>query len=1205
MTHTHPTPEQREAIGNIDQDLPVTAGAGSGKTFVLTHRYFQILAERQATLPEILTITFTDKAANQMKQKIRDLIRQSAYGRTPKDFPPLSKSGVQVPSPDDWRTLLDNFDQAYISTIHGFCARLLKENAIRVGLDPDFSVMDEHITSLRQPQIIRRTVFELINERDDSVAHLLRYFSIYQITDRLSTLLRKRIQYTGLYEFYFHDDHTAKSVGALFDQVEQRFKEKVSPVLEYFASHPLWQEITTGLENLIPSTESDRFYPHWVNLRDKITGLTSVQGIIDQANIWISMQEDLKSKGSQSNWDGADFTELKKKMVRFRTGVLEPALAQFPVFDAEVEQEALRLAQSAVDVYHHTLENYTSWKRQRAYLDYDDLLVKAVEILENSPEILRSYGNQFRHILVDEFQDTSPVQYLLVQLLKQGGDRQSRLFLVGDPKQSIYRFRGTEVSLFEEAREMLSVQESVLSRSFRSQPAILEWIDACFSKVMGTKEQQEDALAPYEQHYLPLEPTRQNVRAPSASTTIQLIEVDKNAEDATIENKLMIEAAHIANWLQNELSNISVEEDGEVRQATYGDVAVLFRRTNYMKQYEYALQLADVPYYSISGSGFFNKQEIRDILNILQALSSAEDEIAAVGALRSGLFGMSDEGLYWLARAVENWYDVLYKDDFTSPESLSPSDAEILRASRSKMQRWRRLKDRYAPDRLIDLICTETGYFGVLGALPNGVQHIRNIEQFIDLAHDFGQSTHTSLGAFVTYAKSLQQHADTEEAPLFFGDQDAVRLMTIHKAKGLEFPIVLIPNIDYTGHNTRQKDFYPEYGWALNWTDPGKPAQQQKVKPFIYQLIRDLESRKDLAESKRLFYVASTRARDYLMLSGVFTGPDGLQKMLDKVDYGKDNWLRWTLGVLNEQGWEPDRQEVRIGSNNVQVSHVSYLDIPHLPSASDLITRESPEQETAPITAGSSERGLSIGEIKRRWNVPARAPELTEMSPSMLPVFCRDPERFFNTYILKLPDMQFAGEAQHSRGGAAFGSLIHNILEMYVSGSPGEPTEIIDAQLANSEFRDSPDLKEEILSNFQVFRDTDLHQQIVEYPCYTEVEFLSAIDDIELSGQIDLLIDRGSRGLVLVDYKTDVVDDEDFVAKVREYLPQLEAYAYGIRQSTGNLPTEVLLYFWQYGAEVPVPIGTDQITHLIRLIGEIRTFIREEYASMEKASPIQ
>ncbi len=1204
MTDKQPTPKQREAIGKVDQDLPVTAGAGSGKTFVLTHRYFQILAERKATLSEILTITFTEKAANQMKQKIRDLIRQSAQEVTCSDFPPLAKPSLQSPPSQYWQTLLDDFDQAYISTIHGFCARVLRENAIRVGLDPDFSVMDEHITSLRQPEIIRRTVFQLINARDVSIAHLLQYFSIYQVTERLSDLLRKRVQYTGLYEFYFNDDNTPKSVDALFDHVEHCFKEKVSPVLESFACHPLWFDIKKGITNLIPSSESDRFYSHWLNLREKIESLTSARGVIDEANIWISLQDDLKSKGSKSNWDGADFSDLKKKMVDFRTEILEPALKQFPVFDAEIEREALRLAQSAVKVYHHTLENYHTWKRQHKYLDYDDLLVKAVEMLETSPDILRSYGDQFRHILVDEFQDTSSIQYRLVQLLKTGGDRRTRVFLVGDPKQSIYRFRGTQVSLFQEAKETLKAPETVLGRSFRSQPAILDWIDACFTLVMGTEEEHPDlsGLASYEQHYLPLEATRSNVHTPSSNTTVHLIEVDKNAEDATIENKLMIEAAHLANWLQKELPDISVEEGGKVRQATFGDVALLFRRTNYIKQYEYALQLAGVPYYTVSGSGFFSKQEIQDIMNILQALTSLEDEIAVVGVLRSGLFGMSDEGLYWLAQAVENWYDVLYKPELTFPDSLSASDAEVLRQCRNQMQRWRKLKDRYAPARLIDAICTETGYFGVLGSHSNGAQQIRNVEQFISLAHDFGQSTHTSPGAFVTYAKSLQEHADTEEAPLFFGDQDAVRLMTVHKAKGLEFPIVLIPNIDYTGHNTLQKDFYPEYGWAIHWTDPRKPAQQQKIKPFIYQLIRDLESRKDLAESRRLFYVASTRARDYLMLSGVFTGPEGLRNILEKVDYEKDNWLHWTVGVLREKGWEPGRHGVRIGSNNIQVSHFSYLNIPHLPAASDLIKRGAQDGEPAGRTESSLAQYLSMEEIKRRWKIPDQAPDLDEITPSMLPVFRRDPDEFFNTYILNLPGLRIPGDGQPARGGAAFGSLIHNILEKYVSVSQDEPTEIIDSQIADSEFRDSPNIKDDILSKLQVFQNTALHQQISKYPCYTEVEFLSIIEGVELSGQIDLLIDRGSDGLVLVDYKTDTVEDGNFKARVREYTPQLEAYAYGIRQSTGDLPAEVILYFWQYGAEVPVQIGPDQINHLIRTIGEIRTFIREKYASMEKVT---
>jgi len=1187
MPPNTPTLEQRQAIREIGQSLPVTAGAGTGKTFVLTHRYFQILAEQRAGLDEILAITFTDKAANQMKEKIRALIRRHAREAPAAGFPPVQSPAMERPASEYWQGLMDTFDQAYISTIHGFCARLLRESAIEGGLDPEFTVMEEQSIALHQPEIIRRTVFRLIHAEAPSAGYVLRYFSPRQIIRRLTEMIQQRIQYQGLPEFYLRDDDAGPAAeDALYRKAAALFEAEAAPLLEAFGTHPLWDKIREDIRALTPRDESDLFYPHWVSLREKMERLDRQPEIMERANIWLALRDDLKKKGRKSNWEGADLTEVKQDLFDFREEVLSPGLSHLAIFREADEREAIRIARAWADLFRQTLEFYQTWKRQHNFLDYDDLLVEAVALLKNHPDIRLQYARQFKQILVDEFQDTNPLQYELIRLLAIEQEDGAHVCIVGDPKQSIYRFRGTEVSLFTRAKEQLHQAGVSLRSSFRSLPSLLAWFDACFKPLMGTGGESDEPLAPYEQEYISLQPDRSQPASDAPTVAVQLVEVNRRADDASMEARIQLEAAHIAEWLARELPAIQVEIDGTRRPATYGNVAILLRRTTYIKQYEYALQVAGLPYYTVAGKGFFRKPEIQDLMNILKAVSGPAESLAIVGALRSDLFGVSDEGLFWLAETGSSWQDILYRPEFPLPEMLSESDAFILGQARTFMAGWREAKDRIPPEDLLESICTQTGYLGILGIQQNGSQRIRNVEQFLNLASEFGYTTHTSLDAFITYIETLDEQSDIEEATLYYGDQDAVQLLTVHKAKGLEFPVVILPNIDYTGHHTLQRDFYPEYGLALAWNDPRKPMDEQEIRPFLYQYIRELESRQELAESKRLFYVASTRARDYLLLSAVLNGPDGMEKILPKIDRHKDNWLYWTLATLQDAGWAPGQDSAQIGGHSVRVMHYDHAGEPVLPGVTDIV-RSSAAPEGEPPEATGRET-LPVDEIRRRWTVPGVGQTLREINPSMLPVLVNKPEEFYARYVAHLPGITRQEEPAGDTGGTEYGTLVHRLLEQYVRTPEADWEAFLDGQLARSRFRGNPAVRAEIVSSMQVFLESPLCRDIRRYSSRPEVPFFTRVEDLPMNGQMDLVIDDEEQGMRVVDYKTDQVSDDEIREKVDYYTPQLCAYAFGILQSTGRLPTEVALYFWRTGQLVPVPIDTEDVQNVYRYAEQVK-----------------
>lgn len=1183
MARNNPTEEQLHAIANIEQDMPVTAGAGSGKTFVLTHRYLQILAEKKANLNEILTITFTEKAANQMKKKIRDLVTLFARDEHAGEFPPVIKENMEFPERAYWQELLDSFERTYISTIHGFCSRILREQAVRIGLDPEFRVMDDHTMTLQRPEIIRNTIFRLIHQEEPAIAHWLERFSLFQIIQTMNRLIAGRTEYKGLLTIYSVQDVEPEILERnLFLQSRKLYLEKVEPILDRLSVHAEWQHIQATLQGMIPKDTTDNFYPHYEQMKPAADLLDTSDDPIEQMSAWLVILENLKSKGAKGNWDGVDLTKFKKEMKAFRDDVLAPALSGITLFDEQVEKEAIALAISGTRLFEQVLKSYQTWKSRRGYVDYDDLLIKAVELLQEHEDVRKEYAQQFRHILLDEFQDTNPIQFDLVNLLHGGSEDGSgapnHLFVVGDPKQSIYRFRGTEVSLFNQAKEDLAVPDAALSMSFRSQPGLLRWVDALFEIVMSLKR-EEDNLRDYEQHYAALTPSRKDIQK-SPNISLNLVESQSKNEEDDAGNRSQLEAAYVAKWLMEDLHNIRVEDEGRYRSARYGDVAVLFRRTTHLKQFEYALNLADIPSYTVGGSGFFEKQEILDVLNILQVLTHPEDQITSAGVLRSALFGVSDEGLFRLSIQNRSFRELLFKKEITVSKEMTPEDLRALEAARVQMQQWRDLKDRVNPGRLVDAICTETGYLGIVSTGKEGLQKVRNVEQFIQLAYNFGRNTSSSLAAFVQYIQSLREMSDQEEATLFEDEHDAVQLMTIHKSKGLEFPVVIIPQLDARPASYQpQKDFYEEYGWALRWNDLDSSADEQSIKPFLYTHISDLEREKELAESKRLFYVANTRARDHLLLSGFIQKKGGLDAYMNSLAVSKDNWLDWTLYVLGQNGWNNQSGNLKL-DNGAQVAvniHRQPEDMP-LPSAAEILSGVDRRKEVEAL----AEEVLSTDEIARRWKpepVPGRIEELnpTSLKDLMEPELVK---RIRQTQKVRYSEKANVDGEPGLVTGTEFGSLAHKLFENFLRGSKRSEDKLVTSVVKNLVTEPGESIKEELSAILNKFKETGLYQSLADSEYYTEMPFMASLGSIPLSGQIDLLIKSSDDNYTVVDFKSDDIADHEITATAAHYRPQILGYVHAVAQATGKLPSKALLYFMRLGRSEEITFSQQDLDAL-------------------------
>lgn len=671
---------QRLIIGNLDQNIFISAGAGTGKTHILVQRFIEILEQGKAEVSQIVAITFTEKAAKEMKDRIRATCIEKAK---------------TVPR---WESYKRDLENSRIDTIHGLCARLIKENPFPLGIDPLSRILDETEGLALMDKFIHNKILSLLEEKDSEVISIISEYGFKETKEIIKTLVKNRI-------------------------------------------------------------DIDRI-----------------------------------SKGST---DRAIF-----------------------------------------NIYEKIKLGYEDFKKRQGLLDFDDLIIYAKRLLRENKSIRRRYQKMIRYILVDEFQDTDFHQREIIFYLAEDGAismtdnpedivlSKDKLFIVGDSKQSIYRFRGADVSVFNDTYRLMEKIGRCfeLNINYRSLPQNIRFINDLFGKIMG---RNSEGKKDYETIYTDILPSREDK---TNKQTVEFLVVEKDL-DETMEVVRHREADLIARRILT-------------LDVPFKDVAVLFRAMTNVKIYEEAFRRYRIPYYVIAGSGFFARQEIKDILNFLKVLEDENNKIALAGVLRSPMFGLSDNELYKWAK------------DKREPEVIVY---------------LRKLKDRLTLSGLIQEIVRCTNYKAILATQYMGEQSISNINKMIEAARRFEEKGLFTLKDFVNYIDELVTNEAREgEAPISEEESNVVKIMTIHKAKGLEFPVVIIPDVQREPKPVRGIVLFDKGFDGLGLKVKGSDGEYQDTP--TRKLIKQQIERKELAESKRLLYVASTRAKDYLIYSGVFSG---------------------------------------------------------------------------------------------------------------------------------------------------------------------------------------------------------------------------------------------------------------------------------------------------------------------------------------------
>ncbi|MFO8035130.1 MAG: UvrD-helicase domain-containing protein [Anaerolineales bacterium] len=1115
-----PSPEQRKPIISRGCDVVVTAGAGTGKTRTLVGRYLSLLVDGYP-LRSVVAITFTKKAAREMRNRIREEVRKYIQGF---DLGPSERN--------KWREIYDRLDAARISTIHTLCAEILRHHPAESGVDPDFEMIEEGKMALLQSQTVEEALGWAVD--DSQTVALFSTFGARELGRILHRLLEKRLD-------------VAQVIQAASDDPWRVWQELLIKPIQTFLDHP---EVCDHFRKLMRLREDgtlkkaeqagDALAP---DLHHALTYWDQIQDAKEKGD-WIRvswylapLRDSLKQKGRQENWAPAH----PKKSIKIIQEVYDERLYPLVKDGLDLSLDR-RLAQEILPtlnrLFNRALTIYTKKKDQIRSLDFDDLEGKALALLRENGDVRAYWQEKVQALLVDEFQDTNHRQRDLLDLLN--GD-QGKLFIVGDGKQSIYRFRGADVAVFQNEKEQIRRQGEGyhLATSYRAHEGLIADLNSILEPVLGEAHPERPFIAPFE----PLEPHRTQPRQGVDAPYVELhLAVGKKGEGALGQAARAI-ARRLVDFVEYQ-NDVRGDGSGRVSSCLdYEDVAILCRASNSFAAYENALENAGIPFTTISGRGFYERPEVRDVLNALRAMADPYDDLALAGLLRSPAAGLSDIALYRLReKQREHNQPTLYDLFEDGPLSFLEEEEEQAYQIRTWFDSLRQKVGRVTVAKLIKDYLDST-YFLASLLRAGQTRSVTNVKKLLADAH---QSGLVSVSTFLAYVDELRDISVREgEAQAIASG--AVQIMTVHQAKGLEFPIVVIGDLSRGAPNVRdvmldeQLGVIPPLRGERELAVEGNETQVQDVGSIAYRMAREREKEEEDAESDRLLYVASTRAQDKLLLSGVLGGIKN-----DNTPYRLGGWLEKLGHPLGLQDRKIDYEE---GGDRVHTFELGT------------------DSQTIACFVYEPDTALEVESMRKPILPPGRFPENRSL---LNPLPEKEEAEGFEEKEEERQVWRVVQDSVKSKAPSwLIGKLVHQALAEWFF--PGQNEARFEAW-ATGEARSSG-LTEVSLVEYAVkeaaelltrFQKTDLYRAMDKAKRrYHEVPFSFETQGGQVEkGKIDALYIKNHRW-ALVEFKTDEVYSKKILDKLLEeedYLKQVERYLTAAEKLLGQQPEPVLCF---------------------------------------------
>ncbi|MFY9170126.1 MAG: UvrD-helicase domain-containing protein [Candidatus Methanoculleus thermohydrogenotrophicum] len=1097
------TDRQRQAALDHGTSKCVTAGAGTGKTHVLVRKYVDLLESKDGPgVAGILALTFTEKAAQQMRERVRDAVAK--------------KKGP------GWDAVRDDLLWANISTFHAFCARVLREFPLEAGVEPGFSVLDEREAErLREEEMDNLIYGEPSEACRDALICTLRAIGAHELKRYLSRLYEKR---AAAEEFFAALERDEGAVLEAWQEILRQRKEKV--VQDFLmAARPKIEVLADCAARYPGEADSAMAYlraiePHLSLLKydqpaEEVCRAVAAIAAINADRRYASRM------GRKAHWDERDLDAVREAyltlytLTKACTGTLRLSIDPDDAFT----RATLDFLHSLGTVFSAFSEAVDAAKARRGALDFSDLILYTHRLFRDRDDIVEAhFRSRFEFILVDEFQDTDSAQVAIIAaILGELAAERGKLFVVGDPKQSIYLFRDADVTLFKRTRnvieEMLGGEEVCLDVNFRSTPEVVGFVNFVFSTLMA------ESARPWEFAYEPLRASRIG--------DVGSVEILLCPKAATRAAGCRASAEAVARKVQQmvEAGEKPVYRDGDCCPAGYGDIAILLERRTNLIYYEWALRRYGIPYHVYAGLGFYQRQEVYDLYNILRFLENERDDVALYGALRSPYFGISDARLFAVADSGPR-SATLWKRLRRFASGAHESDVA---AAAAILESWQGIARRLRPAELLNRVVTESGVYAVYGGMPEGEQVIANVEKLIGIVRDL-QEGGSSLGEIVGELELCIDGEEREgEAQPDLASSDTVAVMTVHASKGLEFPVVVVPDLSEPPLPDTSTIIIEE-GLRLGVRIPDPENNHERVNTPILAVLKDEAREKDEAERKRLFYVALTRARDHLVLCGVM--PDAVPESVAACRTRTD-WLTFCLGLCDDVYAAGSVEILPPGEDRPLRIRVC--------TAPDMIPAEirtaAPHHLTVP-------EDLAPAAVER---------PLTPAAP-----LAEEGERVYSVSEI---ERYLRGQEEVEDDARLRGLIIHEVFQ-------GRDPEVVLRRYGV----DDVGLAREYARLYEEFLRSPMVQGAESDFC--EVPFRARVGGVVFTGFIDRLLQRPDGTWVLVDYKTGHVDEESLPERVQEHALQVAVYRRAAEGILGR-PVGAYLYFTDTGHFVEVPADED------------------------------
>ncbi|HWC23843.1 MAG TPA: UvrD-helicase domain-containing protein [Flexivirga sp.] len=1064
-----------------DQTLFVDAGAGSGKTSALVARICTLVLRDGISIEKIAAVTFTERAGAELRERLR-----TAFERA-----------HATEDAERAAAALDGLDLAAIGTLHAFAQRILVQHAIEAGIPPAIEVLDSVGSSVAAESRWRTMWRRMLD--DDEISESLMAARQLGVSER--QLQQVTTQLGNDWDLI--DSHV------LTHPVEKLVAPSITAIVaDARALLDLRKHCQDASDLMLGSLLE---IEQWFERRSEATDLVSRLG-------WLSDCPDLRvgNKGRTGNWTGCDIKDVRAAV----RSLSEDAKQQLGSVQTSLLRNLVHWCARAVLVA-------AAERRDNGTLEFHDLLVLARELLRSNAEARASLHERYQRLLLDEFQDTDPIQIEIATRIAGGADAEQddwrdiampagSLFVVGDPKQSIYRFRRADIRTYLEAREVIG-QSVSLTTNFRTGAPIIDWINAIFGKHITEEGQAQPA-------YEALTPVRDGATIGPPVAVLGTEPHQDGDKSMSVAEVRRIEADEVAAVIRKAIHERWTTQDGsgEWRALRKRDITILIPARTSLPYLEAALDDARIDYRSDASSLVYGAPEVRALFAAARAIADPSDELSLVTALRSQLFGCGDDDL-WTWKRDGGWFNLRRK----VPDELMDHPVGHCVAYLRRLHfdsSW------MSPSEVLGRLATDRRVFELAGDDgPRARDSWRRLRYVIDQARAWAEVEHGGLRSYVAWAAGqAQESAQASESLLPELDVDAVRIMTIHAAKGLEFPMVMLSGLASAPRGNR--------GVQILWKDSDYDVRlRNDLATLTFEEQAPIDEQMSGLERARLMYVAATRARDHLVVS------------------------------LHRPSRRSDSNAYRLSADGAAESGALVLDVrnvPSLPGSSARVVDPPP-----PFAEWQTQINVATKRTRVPWSRSASGLEGTEPDALVPPDGDGEAQG----------DMLPPGAAKGARSldtpawakgrdGRAIGRAVHGALQSVDLGGDGSDVSAAAAAQCIAEGVTAHQPLVEKLARNALSHSVVRHASVRRHWREMYVGIPDGDSQI-LEGIIDLLYEDDDGSLVIVDYKTDQVPEEALKARVAFYKPQLEAYRRMVETSTGRTVSKcVLLFLQEHGA---------------------------------------